>query len=1000
MKKKKGLKILCLSVLILFMSSFLSAQRQTGSISGVVSDDEGSFLPGVEVSIASPSLMGVQSFVSRTDGTFRFPAVSPGMYTITVKLAGFQTMERPGVLVHVGADTFITFGMPPAVQEEEVVVTAPSPMIDTKSSKLTSVFTSHFMTNIPVGRDVFEVVQTAPSVIGDTASMVSVHGAVLNQTRYVLDGVDITDPLRGYRSTWLTFDAVEEVEMVLGALGAENAKASAGFINVVTKSGGNRFSGGLTGTYTHENLYSSSFTQEDLGALGLSSPTFNNFEYDISASLGGPIFKDKLWFFVNPRYLARQMTGAFVPFTAGTGEYFEAYSNDRKQGLGFGKLTWQVSNKWKYVGMLHAYQANENPYSWWNNPKYAWTRSHDYTYTASTVSNILSFVINQNTFSDLKVGYVRVIQDNIDFYNNGERPLEMQAYDRYTGNVWGLIPWNEGYKREKVDVDWGLTKFLDGFLGANHEVKVGLGYTWWKTKIENWTAANYRENWYKGEPWNFANTTPYMGTINIENMNNDRNATGPRLVETHRIGLFFQDIISIGTKLHLNLGIRYDRAAVSRPEETRPGWFDEWGNGLANLLAPDIFPLEDLVAPAIKNAIVWDKIQPRIGVTYDPFGDGKTAIRAHYSRMIDDITGDMTKGLHPFDPWINAMGGRWWDDNQNGKHDLPPIDRYLITWRPAEFITDPDELSKSVDPNMTSPFVDEFTFGIHREIFEDVSFGVTYIYRDQKNISDQLDTNNPLDSTNWLPYTVTDPGPDAALGTADDSPITVYGLKADAPFQQRLRTNVEVATRKYQGVEFVLNKRMADGWQFSGNVVLSKSYGNIGGGWASWRGDRGGFLNPNQLVNAMGRTNFDRPLMVKLMGTVTLPWDLILSGYYSYATGGPGNRTLTVYLPSVIDGVPNKSISAGVKAEAAGAFRGPNVSILDVRLEKVVRTPMGRFGFYVDAFNLLGWKSLAINKNNGGEIFLDGTFEVFPQYGNINAAQGVRYFLLTLRYSF
>lgn len=1000
MVRKKVFQILCISILVLFISSFVFAQRQTGSLTGVVTDDEGTPLPGVEVGIASPSLMGTKSFVTRSDGTFRFPAIPPGQYTVTVKIAGFQTLERPGVIINIGKTITVNFEMRPAMQELEVLVTAPSPMVDTKSSKLTAIYTTDLLENLPVGRDVFEVIKTAPSVIAGSGTMVSVHGAVLMQTRYVLDGVDITDPLRGVRALGLTFDAVDEVEMILAGQSAEYAKSSAGFINVVTKSGGNKFTAGLTMTYTAEDFYKTAIPVEDLNALGVGKPTFYNYEYEISPVFGGPIIKDKLWFFMNPNLYGRELTPVFVPFTAGNGEFFDTFSNKREEGLAFLKLTFQISDNLKLMSMGHYYRSHEKPNSWWNQPKRAWTWSHDVTYPAWTISNVLNYVIDQNTFTELKVGYVSVDQINLDFYETGDRPLEMRAFDRYYGTTWGLIPWNEDYARRKLDVDWNLTRFFDDFLGANHEVKIGVGYQWWKTRVSYYTAATYYEYWYKDTPYWFNNTEPYKGQIWIENMGRERDTIGPQLVEAKRYGFFLQDTISIGNKITFNLGFRYDNVALTRPEETRLGWFDEWGNGLANLLAPDIFLLDDLSAPEIKNAMIWSKLQPRIGLTIDPFGDGKTAIKANWSRMMDDVVGDMTAGLHPFDPWENALFAHWWDDNQNGSVDLPPIDRYLILERPTGYTTDPADLSRVLDPDITAPYVDEFTVGISRELTKDLSIDVTYIYRENKNITDTLDTNNPLDSSNWLPYTVTDPGPDATLGTGDDKPITVYGLKADAPWEQRLRTNVDMISRKYQGLEITLNKRMSNGWQFSGNLVFSKTYGNLGGGWGIWRGDRGGFMNPNQLVNRWGRTNYDKPLMIKLMGTVILPLDLILSGYFRHLDGGPSNRTLMVYLPSVIDGVPNRWSDTTVRAEAPGTFRNPSVDMLDLRLEKVFNLSVGKLGFYVDAYNVLGYKSLTIDRDNGGYIYTDGDFEVYPTYGNINAVQGVRSFLFTVRFSF
>jgi len=976
------------------------AQRQTGSISGTVTDENGAPLPGVEVSISSPSLMGMQSFVTSAEGTFRFPAVPPGNYVVKIQMSGFQTLERPGIIVNVGVTVSLEFELKQTAISEEVTVTASSPTIDTKSSKLTSVYTTDVIENIPVGRDVYGIVQTAPGTLGDVSAMVSVHGSVLMQSRYVLDGVDITDPLRGYRASWLTFDAVDEVEMVLGGHSAENAKSSAGFINVVTKSGGNKFSGSLTAVYTAEGLFNSNFSEQTLDALGLGVPIFDKYNYDLSATFGGPIVKDRLWFFLNPRMNHWERNANFIPFTAGNGIYFGPFTNKRKNYLGFFKLTAQITNDLKFMTMFHYYNGNEKPYSWWNQPRRAPTYTQELIYKPWTLSNVFNFIIDQNTYTDLKIGFVKIGQISLDLYNLGEWPLEMYTQDIYYGTQWGLIPWNEDYDRQKLDIDWTLTRFLDNFMGANHELKIGAGYTWWKTRTSYYSAANYYEYWYRGTPWMYHNVAPYWGGVWIENFNNERDAIGPQLVQTNRYGLFAQDLISIGNKVTLNLGFRYDRIAVTRPEETRLGWFDERTGGLANILAPDIFLTEDLVAPEIKNALVWSKFQPRLGFTFDPFGDGKTAIKANWARMIDDIVGDMTAGLHPFDPWENAMWVVWYDINQNGVYEIPPTDSYIVVSRPAGYNTDPDELSKFLDPNMSAPFVDEFTVGVHRELFKDVSLGLTYVYRENKNIADTLDTNNPLDSPNWLPYQVTDPGPDAIMGTGDDSSITAYGLKADAPYTQRLRTNIDFIKRKYQGVELTFNKRMSNGWQLGANVTVSKTYGNLGGGWGIWRGDRGGFLTPNGLVNRWGRTNFDRPLMIKLLSTVTLPYKFLLSAYFQHMSGAPTNRTLTIYFPSSINGVPNRYTSAAVNAEEPGTLRGPTRTTLDVRLEKIFNLPFGRLGIYVDAFNILGYKQLHVNQDNGGYIYPDGSFEVYPVYGQINTAEGVRSFLFTVRYNF
>ena len=205
---------------------------------------------------------------------------------------------------------------------------------------------------------------------------------------------------------------------------------------------------------------------------------------------------------------------------------------------------------------------------------------------------------------------------------------------------------------------------------------------------------------------------------------------------------------------------------------------------------------------------------------------------------------------------------------------------------------------------------------------------------------------------------------------------------------------------KYWGVEWTAFKRMSDNWQLSASVTYSKTYGNIGGGWGTWKAQGGVLTNPNNLVNLWGRTNFDRPLIVKLMGTIILPYRINLSGYFVHMDGTPTNRTLTVYFPSTVGGVAPKSPNVTVNAEAPGTIRNPTSDLLNLRLEKEFKLGFGVLGFYVDAFNILGFNRLTVNQNNGGYLYADGTFSPFTTYGQINTAEGVRSFLLTMRYHF
>jgi hypothetical protein len=995
--KRNYLQILLILFVILLISDTVLAQSQTGSIWGKVTDDQGAALPGAAVTIASPALMGTQSFITTADGSYRFPSCPPGEYVAKVALEGFQVLERPGIIISVGSNVKVDFALQLSPVKEEVIVVANSPVVDVKSSKQTAVVTSDLIQNLPVARDVLNLSATAPSVIDGGNAMISTHGATLQQSRYVLDGVDITDPMHGYRSTEIAFDAVDEVEMGLSGLGADIPKTAAGYINVVTKSGGNRFSGSITGVYTGEKLFSSTMSETQLKAIGVGAPIFDKYSYDTSLTLGGPIIKDKLWFFLNPRYTDFTRGTNFIPFTNAIGTYYGPYDQSRQELTGLGKLTAQITKKLKFMMMMHYYDVEDEPAPGWTGPRRTWTSSAATLNDSFNLSSVLNYVMDQDTFIEARLGYGKRTLLQQDFYERGKWELEPFAYDRYFGTTWGLLSWNEDHRRKNLDLNLALTRYQSDFLGADHEIKVGVDYTWWDVKTSHFSKYPYETYWYNNTPWEYHDTSPYLGAFYVTNEGPEWNSNS-QLNLGQRYGLFVQDAINIG-RLTLNLGVRFDGTHYTRPEETRKGWVDVNNNGLANILLPEIFPTADTIAPEMKDLVVWNVLQPRIGLTFDLFGDGTTALKATYSRYAENLIASMMRGIHPFDPWVGGVDFLWYDNNQNGIRDLPPVDDYFPISIPKINI-DPASLTNWMDPNLRSPYTDELTAGIEREIIRDFKLELRGIYRDMKNIPELIDTANPLDGVMWIPYTVTDPGNDGKLGTGDEQQLTVFAMRKDAPAPNRYLTNIEELRRKYWGIEFVMFKRMSNNWQFSGSVTYSKTYGNIQGGFTDSRMNLGTYMNPNNLINLWGRTNFDSPLMIKLMGTVILPYGLHMSAYFRHLDGGLVARTLTVYFPATVGGYATKVPSVTVRAEPLGSKRYTGTDILDFRLEKQFPLGFGILGMFVDAFNILGNENIYMNINNGGYIYADGSFKTFPQYGRYNSVAGTRSFQFTLRLQF
>jgi len=304
---RKSLKVLMAILLVIGLTSILSAQGAlTGALTGKVVDNEGNALPGVTVTVEGPALLGKVAYVTTEAGTFRFPALPPGSgYQLTLELPGFNTIVRKGLIVSVGKATAVTVTMAMATLEEEITVVGESPTVDVKSSKTSVNFSKSFIYNIPMARDLYDVLNSIPGSVSEDVTYRRtsyISGGTVRGNQYALDGVNINDPVVMYPMTNINIDVYEEVEFGLGGHPAEVGIADGGFINIVTRSGGNEFHGAATAEYYNEDMQKSLLSEEDLTAVGLTKPAGWNKWQDFSLSVGGPIIKDRVWFFTNGRF--------------------------------------------------------------------------------------------------------------------------------------------------------------------------------------------------------------------------------------------------------------------------------------------------------------------------------------------------------------------------------------------------------------------------------------------------------------------------------------------------------------------------------------------------------------------------------------------------------------------------------------------------------------------------------------------------------------------------
>ncbi len=276
----------------------LAQGAQTGSLNGKVVS-EGAGLPGVQVTVTSPSLQGERSAFTGEDGTYIIRALPPGEYKVLFELDGMATVQRTAT-ISLGSNARSNADMKVASVEETIVVTgeAPNPLENTQISH--NMDWAEEVDNLPITRDFDNVADLAPGVTGGTTTpnggQLSIGGAFAYDNVFLIDGVDVNDNLFGTANSLFIEDAIEEQQVMTSGVSAEYGRFSGGVINAITKSGGNNFSGSFRLDRTNPSWRKETPGEKDAGI------SRNNDDNDIfSATLGGPIYKDYLWFFLAGR---------------------------------------------------------------------------------------------------------------------------------------------------------------------------------------------------------------------------------------------------------------------------------------------------------------------------------------------------------------------------------------------------------------------------------------------------------------------------------------------------------------------------------------------------------------------------------------------------------------------------------------------------------------------------------------------------------------------------
>jgi hypothetical protein len=855
--------------------SALASQEVTGNIEGTLKDPSGAVIPNATVTAANAQ----RTFTATTneEGMYRFNNLQPGLYTVTATNTGFGSVKRDDVTVELGRTLQVNFEMKPVGAGETVTVTASDePIVDVTSTKTATNITQQEIDVLPKTRNFSSLINVAPGTREESkAGGFQIDGASGSENRFVVDGLDVTRVFGGQlgASKNIPYDFVKEVQVKSAGYEAEFGGATGGVINVVTRGGTNEWHGEGKIEYTSDR-----FRAEDNPTLRL-KPTnpLNQAEFffnpqgkdetrqvDPVFSIGGPLLKDKLWFFGSyaPSFFRRQRNLDLITVTAGapsevkTGsrpiDYTQRndYSLMRLDFSPWSKL--QVNGSFINSGVKNTGPALQpfqtTSVSTFNNQRLefqggyvpSWQLATNVTWTP-TSKLVVTGRVGRNYLNDKGGNY------DIPVGMNRHIIAEACSTAKFACPTGSTIKGASDFPSNTI-TQFDITKrtnysfdasYIARVFGQQHVFKGGYQANRLFNSILNERSGGFSQFFfdltYKNIPGN-RGTFGYYDQ-NIFGLEGSASSTNQ--------GLFIQDSWQINHRVTLNLGVRFENE-----------FLPAYPINIANHPSLDPALLETRPNKLINFG--WgDKIAPRLGAAWDVFGDGRMKVYGSFSLFYDTMKYDLARG---------SGGGEFWIANVFALDTLD-IFNISLTNTPGRKLDGPIDLRlpsigesdpPGIDPALKPMREREYTVG------SDYAWGRDLLF------SARL-TRKQLD------YAIDDLGR-AVPGIGESFSIGNPGFGIGKSFY-----GFPKAIREYTGLELRMDKRFSNNWYANLSYIYSKLYGNYGGLASS---DEDGRANPN--VNRYfdnialafdnfgrelnGRMATDRPNTFKAFASYQLNW--------------------------------------------------------------------------------------------------------------------------------
>ncbi len=771
------LAVVCLSL----NAASVAAQSTNGTISGRVSDSQGLPLPGVTVSATSPNLQGVRETVTSENGDYILTLLPSGTYRIIFELAGFQRQERSvGLAPTQVLPLQIELGVAAVTEAVQVVGRAADVLVQT--SQVATNFDQTLLSNLPTQRDYRAVMLMAPAVhpTGPSGSF-SVAGSMSFENLYMVNGVSVNENLRGQAQDLVIEDAIQETTVATAGVSAEFGRFGGGVVNIVSKSGGNQFTGSFRETMTNDNWRA-------LVPKRTGDPFANDTKLDDVVpmheyTIGGPVFKDRVWFFTAGRLqtnaINRQLVITNIP-------YVFTDKSRRYEG----KVTYAVDANHRVQGAYTKINRDE-------------TNGTFNTTTSMDLASLYNRSLPEDLFTINYTGVItpsfflegRYSQRNLTFIGSGSTFTDIQkgtllvdlAGRRYNAPTFCGVCTDEERDNQDIFVKGSYFKSTAG--SGSHNLTFGF---------DSFNDVRLANNYQSGSNYRLINAPAILeGTNLIATFVNGTTQFqwNPIFVEsqgtnfrTHSV--FANDNWTVSDRITANVGLRWDRN----------DGVDSNGLLVANSSA----------------------FSPRIGVVWDPAGDQRWSITGSVAKYVAGLLNSIADQTSPAGnsdnynfvyrgPSINTdpatrvsneqaiqMAFDWF--NANGGPNLP------LTGSPSVRGVTPQ-----VQESLDSPHVWEYSTGINRQFGSRAALRADFVYRDYGGFYVQrtdTSTGSAADNRSFAPASVQGRSYDLALLENDEDGLL---------------------SRQYTGLSVQAQYRAGTRLDFGGNYTISRAWGNVDG---------------------------------------------------------------------------------------------------------------------------------------------------------------------------